>query len=201
MKKRTLALAIGLGLFGVLALAAIVGAVGYFLINGISSRPASETEKRLVVDAAALVEYGADVDPKCGKHTTTRNLDGTTDVSYECDAKSVYVLSSTEVNPSVRDARQSFLLNIGAYKAGVAIGDATLERRDDLLGNLGEDRYAALIRSGGKNAGNLLIVRQGRVVHSLMITGLYFDDREPLRELFTPVVEEGKKQYTRKKQR
>jgi hypothetical protein len=94
----------------------------------------------------------------------------------------------------VRDARQMFLINIGAYKAGVAIGSdkVTLDRRDTILGKLGDDRYAAIMRSGTKNAGNVFIVRQGRIVHSVMITGLYFDDPGSAEELLATVVEQGK---------
>jgi hypothetical protein len=94
------------------------------------------------------------------------------------------------------------VINIGA-KAGVAIGSdtASLHRRDDLLGDLGEDRYAALLRSGNKNAGNLFIIRQGRVVHSLMFSGIYFEDAESAQELLAPVVEEAKKRYARRKKR
>ena len=199
VKKSTLTLVIVLGTLGVLALAAIVGAVGYFAVNGISSRPASDEEKKLVVDAAALVEYGADVDPACGKYTTTRSLDATTEIRYECDGETVYILSTAEVSPNVRDARQTFVINIGAYKAGIAIGDATLQRRDALLGDLGEDRYAALIGAGGKNAGNLFMVRQGRVVHSVMITGLYFDEADAAQELLTPVIAASGKRYAKKR--
>ena len=138
MKKSTVALIVVLGTAGVLAVAGIIAAVGYFAIHGISSRPASAEEKQLVVDAQALIPYGAEVDPKCGKYTTTRNLDATTAIEYECETDSLYIQSTAEVNPNLRDARQSFLIAMGAYKAGVAIGDATLQRRDDLL-DLGDE--------------------------------------------------------------
>ena len=196
MKKSNVVLIIVLATAGVLCVAGMIALFGYFAVKGVSSRPATDAEKELVVDAATLIEYGAEADAKCGEYKMTRNLDATTMISYECDSESLYVLSSAEINPTPRDARQSFVLEIGAYKAGVALGgsDATLHRRDELLGGLGDDRYAAIIQSGGKNAGNILIVRQGRILHSVMITGLYFDDAEPIRELMTPVVEAGKKQ-------
>ena len=194
MKKSTVALIVVLGTIGVLAVAGIVAALGYFAVHGISSRAASEAEKQLVVDAEALVPYGAEVDPKCGKYTTTRNLDATMAIEYECETDSLYIQSTAEVNPNVRDARQSFLIAMGAYKAGVAIGDGTLERRDSLL-DLGDDSYAAMVRAGDRNAGNVFVVRQGRVVYSIMITGLYFDEAEPVEELIAPLLEAGTKQY------
>lgn len=196
MKKSTVALIVILGTIGVLAVAGIIAALGYFAVHGISSRPASEEEKQLVVDADALVPYGAEVDPKCGKYTTTRNLDATTAIEYECETESVYIQSMAEVSPNVRDARQSFLIAMGAYKAGVAIGDATLQRRDDLL-DLGDDSYAAILRAGNESAGNVFVVRQGRVVYATMISGLYFDEAEPVEELIAPVLEAGTKLYAK----
>lgn len=195
MKKSNVVLIIVLAAAGVLGVAGLIAAFGYVAVNGISSRPATAAEKQLVVDAATLIEYGAEVDAKCGAYKMTRNIDATTLIEYECENDSLYVLSSAEINPTARDARQSFVLEIGAYRAGIALGgsDATLERRDELLGNLGDDRYAALIQSAGKNAGNIFIVRQGRILHSVMITGLYFDDAEAIRELMNRVVEAGKK--------
>lgn len=196
MKKSTIALIVALGAIGVLAVAGIVVALGYFAVHGISSRAASEAEKQLVVDAKALIPYGAEVDPKCGKYTTTRNLDATTAIEYECETDSLYIQSTAEVNPNVRDARQSFVIAMGAYKAGVAIGDGKLEPRDDLL-DLGDDSYAAILRAGNASAGNVFVVRQGRVVYSIMITGLYFDEAEPVEELIAPLLEKGTKLYAK----
>lgn len=196
MKKSTVALVVVLGVTGVLAVAGIVAALGYFAIHGISSRPASEPEKQLVVDAGTLIGYGADVDPNCGKYTTTRNLDATLAIEYECQTDSLYIQSTAEVNPNVRDARQSFLIAAGAYKAGVALGDATLHRRDDLL-DLGEDSYAAILRSGTADVGNVFVVRQGRVVYAVLITGFYFDEPAPVKDLIEPLLEQGTKLYTK----
>ena len=200
MKKSNVALAIVLGTVGVLAIAAILGALGYILINGVSKRPSTEEEKKLVVDAAALIEFGAEVDPKCGTYTTTRNFDSSVEISYECDSDTLYVLATTEISPTARDARQMFVLNIGAHKV-VTIGgdDITMHRRDDLVANLGDDRYAAIIRSGATEAGNVFIIRQGRVVQSVMITGLAFDDADSVRDLLTPIVDAARTHATRKK--
>jgi hypothetical protein len=53
------------------------------------------------------------------------------------------------------------------------------------------------VRSGSKNAGNVFVVRQGRVVYSILITGLYFDEEEPVKELIAPLLEQGTKLYTK----
>lgn len=198
MKKSTIALlvagAVGVGVLAILGL--ISGLIWLSERGGMfSSKPSSDADRKLVVEAAALVAYGAEVDPKCGTYKTTRSFNLTTYIEYQCDADSLSVLSSAEIRPTLHDARQRFLVNIGGFKAGVALGsDATLERRDDLLGTLGDQRYAATILSGGKAAGNVFVVRQGKIVHSLILTGLYFDDPDTAQALLAPVVEAGKKQ-------
>ncbi|HYC87861.1 MAG TPA: hypothetical protein VEO54_01515 [Thermoanaerobaculia bacterium] len=196
MKKSTVAIAVVLGFLGVIGLAAAVVAFGYFAVKGVSSGPPTEAQKRLVLSAAAFDSYEVDLDPKCVQLTSKRNLDRTHEISFEhdCEGSDIYVSSGAEICPSVRDARESFVISVGAYRTGVAIGDAELQSRAALL-PLGDERYAAIIRNNGKPVGNVFVVRQGRVLHSLLVTGLYFDKAEDVRELFTPLLAESKKQF------
>ena len=53
-----------------------------------------------------------------------------------------------------------------------------------------------MVRSRTNNVvGNVFVVRQGRVLHTLVLAGIYFDDPDDIRELFEPLLEESKKQY------
>lgn len=196
MKKSTVAIALVLGFLGVIGLAAAVVAFGYFAVKGVSSEPPTEEQKRLVLNAATFETYDVKLDPKCIKLTSKRNLDRTREISFEhdCDGSNVYVSSGVEICPSERDARESFVISVGAYRTGVAIGDGDLQPRDELL-PLGEQRYAAIIRNAGKPVGNIFVVRQGRVLHSLLVTGIYFSEAEDVRELFTPLLAESRKQF------
>lgn len=196
MKKSTVAIAVVLGVLGVIGLAAAVVAFGYFAVKGVSSEPPTEEQKRLVLSPSTFQTYDVTLDPKCITLTSKRNLDRTREITFEheCEAGGIYVSSAAEISPSVRDARESFVISVGAYRAGVAIGDAELQPREELL-PLGEQRYAAIIRNGGKPVGNVFAVRQGRVLHSLLVTGIYFDQPEDVRELFTPLLEESRRQF------
>lgn len=196
MKKSTVAIAVVLGVLGATGFAAAVVAIGYFAVNGISSGPPTDAQKRLVLSAAAFEPYDLDLDAKCVKWTATRTLSRTREIEFEheCEGTTLYISSGAEINPSVREARESFLLSVGAYRTGVAIGDGELQPRDELL-PLGEQHYAAVIRNGGNPVGNVFVVRQGRVLHTLLVTGIYFDEAEDVRELFTPLLEESRRQF------
>lgn len=198
MKKSTIAIVVVLGLLGVVGLAAAVVAFGYFAVKGVSTDAPTDVQKRLVLSARSFEPFEVELDPKCIKFTSKRNLDRTRSIELEhdCEGSKVYISSGAEISPSVRDARESFLLSVGAYRTGVAIGAGELQPREDLL-PVGEQRYAAIIRNGGNPVGNVFVVRQGRVLHSLLITGVYFDDPDDVRDLFAPLLEESKRQFAK----
>ena len=196
MKNKTVALAVGLGLLAVIGLAAVGVGLVYVAVTGVSNKPADEVQKRLVMNAQSLERYDVELDPKCSKFNSRRNIDFTSEVEFEhdCEGSSYYVSSGAEIAPTVRSARESFILDIGAYKTGIAIGSGELQPRDGLL-TIGEQRYAALIRQEGQPVGNVFIARQGRVVHTLLITGIYFDEPGDGDELFKPLLEESRRQF------
>ncbi|HVE72470.1 MAG TPA: hypothetical protein VNI54_13990 [Thermoanaerobaculia bacterium] len=196
MKKSTVALTVVLGLLVVVGLAAAVVAFFYFAVTGISTEPASDTQKRLVMNLESLDDYEVELDAKCAKLTAKRNIDFTTEIEFEhdCESSSIYVSSTAEIAPTVRSARESFVLGIGAYKTGVAIGSGELEPRGELL-TVGDQRYGAIVRQNGAPVGNVFVVRQGRVVHALLITGIYFDDARDGDDLFKPLLEESRRLF------
>jgi hypothetical protein len=197
MKKSTVAIIVVVALVAVVGLAAAVVAIGYFAVKGVTSDPPTEAQKRLVLTTAAFEQYDVDIDPKCVTFVSKRNLDFTREIEFEheCEGGNFYFSSGAEISPSERDARESFTLTIGAYRTGMAIGGGELVPRDELL-PLGDQHYAAVIRNkDGNTAGNVFVVRQGRVIHSLLLTGLYFDGPEHVRPLFEPLLEESRRQF------
>jgi hypothetical protein len=196
MKKSTIAWVVGLGLLAVIGIAAGVVAFFYFAVTGLSNKPATDVQKTLVMNVDSLDAYDVQLDPKCAKVTSRRNLDFTTEVEFEhdCEGSSFYVSSSAEIAPSEKSARESFVLSIGAYRTGVAIGSGELQPVDGLL-TLGDQRYAAVMRQGVRPVGNVFVVRQGRVVHSLLLTGIYFDKARDGDDLLAPLLAESRRMY------
>lgn len=197
MKTSTVVFVVVLALCGVASIVAILGGLVYFGARGISSRPATDAEKRLILSAATFEEFGQTLEPKCGKTISKLNLDGTREVEFDYDCgegSAMFLTSGAEIGRNVRDARESFALSIAAYKTGMAIGGGTVDPRPELL-TMGDQHYAAVVRSGTNIIGNVFVVRQGRVLHTLVLAGIYFDDPEDIRDLFAPLLEESKKQY------
>jgi hypothetical protein len=58
---------------------------------------------------------------------------------------------------------------------------------------VGDERYSAYNRYANEITGNIFVFRRGRVVHSLIVTGIYFEDPDGVRRLFTPMLEAAKK--------
>jgi hypothetical protein len=197
MNKPAIAIALVAGFLAVVVIAGGVVAIGYFAANGIAAVP-TDAQKRLVLSSKDFEQYEIELDPKCGKLEARRNLDRTFDVEYthDCGDEDVVLISSiAEINPTLRDARQSFVINIGVYKTGVKIGSGELHPRDELL-TLGDEHFAGVIHStAGTPSGNVFLVRQGRVVHTLLVTGLYFDENGDGDRLLAPLIEESRRQY------
>ena len=196
MKKPAIALLI-VGVFvAVVGVAGGVVAIGYYAVKGVATEPPSDEQKRLVLNAQSFTPFDIRLDPRCNRLLARRNLDRTREIEFEhdCEGSEVYVSSVAEISPTVRDARESFLISVGAYKAGVAIGSGELHPRDDLL-TVGEQHYAGIIRNEGDPIGNVFIAREGRVLHTLLITGIYFDEPAAVRDLFHPLLEESRRQF------
>ena len=197
MKTSTVVFVIVLALCGIASVIAILGGLFYFGSRGLSSRPPTDAEKRLILSAASFEEFGQKLQPKCQKYTSKLNLDGTREVEFDYDCGEgapMFLTSGAEIGRNERDSRESFVLAISAYKTGLLIGGGSLEPRHELL-TLGDQHYAAQIRKGTNIIGNVFVVRQGRVLHTLVMTGLYFEDPDDIHDLFTPLLEESKKQY------
>ncbi|HEV7243050.1 MAG TPA: hypothetical protein VGQ36_27735 [Thermoanaerobaculia bacterium] len=181
----------------VVLVVALFGGLFYFGWRGISSRPPKDAEKRLILDADELEKLGRNLKPKCEKYTSKLHLDGTRDVDFEYDCgptATIYINSIAEISRSSRGARESFAMSIAAYEAAMAAGGKTVDRRRDLL-TLGDQHYAALLRNGTRTGGNVFVVRQGRVLHVLVLVGFYLDNPDDVHRLFAPLLEESKKQY------
>jgi hypothetical protein len=191
---------------GVSALACMVF-VGVFIAHTIHSvqHPAAATgeERRLLVTTETLKPFGVkSTGGRAENITSTRQFDGSRDIQYTYSSKTdpqasetLYVLSKVQVLPQSLTAMQVFKMEQLAIRAGVQLqGKAQLVPRPELV-TFGDQRYAASIERDGKPAGNLFIIRQGRVVHMLTIGGFYFDSAGSVERLFKPILEETRRQF------
>mgnify|MGYP000930087490 CR=1 FL=1 len=193
---------------GLLPGAALAAAMGVLLgsgilvwlsFRGISPRASlAPSELALLVTADAFVPYG--VVPRQGVHRETtaakRNADGSLELEYRYqDAKEgIRIMAEAEICRHDRQARHSFAGRVLAYRLGARFGSiepgATLHVDDGVLA-LGDQRFFAVLRRSGVPVGNVVVVRQGHTVHSLILVGAYLDNTADLHALFEPVLAHG----------
>jgi hypothetical protein len=181
----------------VLVLVSVVG-IGVLAIKGVSTRPLVQSEKELLISASCLEPYGMDAPAPelCETYSAKRNLDGSLGLEYEYDSDKnpkrkdvLYVTSEVEINPTLKDARESFTISIAAYKVGMSLGGGLRVDASPVSLALGDQNYWAVIKRDQTPLGNVVVVRKGNVVHSFIVIGLYFSDPEDLRSLLQPKLE------------
>jgi hypothetical protein len=164
---------------------------------------ASGEERRLMVTTESLEPFGVENTGRRGETLkSVRQIDGTRDIEYVYSSKndpqagtSLYVFSKVQVLAISLSAMQLFKMEQLAIRATVGLGDKVkLRPRPDLL-TAGDQRYAATIERDGKPTGNIFIIRQGRVVHTVTISGFAFEKPESAEQLFAEPLAESKRQF------
>lgn len=194
-QTRVAALACGLAALGLVVVLAAIAGFFYIAAQGWDARPLTEKERKLLIDPAALAALGAkNLDAGAVTCQTTRNIDRTRELECTHDKNGLYFSTAAEVDRSKRGARETFRILVVGYKAGVVLGDAQLVAAPTLLGSRsGDERFAGYIRKNGEIVGNVFAIRQGRVVHTLLLTGIYLSEREDAEALFAPLLEESRR--------
>jgi hypothetical protein len=186
---------------------AFIGLIAFMVVQTISSvrhpPPTTAAERRLVVTTESLEPFGFHNTGGRGENIRSMHqLDGSSDIQYNYESKNdpkareyLYVLSKVQIFAQSLAAMQVFKMEQLAIRAGVGLqGKAQLVPRPELV-TFGDQQYAVEIRRGDKPAGNLFIIRQGRVVHMLTIGGIHFEDPKQVEKLFKPILEESKRQF------
>jgi hypothetical protein len=191
---------------GLMAVIAIAG-FGFLVWKSFDNlrNPAEATvdERRLLVTTESLEPFGvASTGHRGETMKSIRQIDGTRNIEYVYSSKndaragtSLYVFSKVQVLAMPLTAMQLFKMEQLAIRAGVGLGAKVgLRPRPDLLTS-GDQRYAATIEWDGKPTGNVFIIRQGRVVHTVTISGFVFDKPESVEKLFAQPLAESKRQF------
>jgi hypothetical protein len=195
------------GLAGLAALAG-VGVFGYLIWTTVKNitapPPPTANDRRLAVTIEALQPFGGPTpNPAAETFVVLRQFDGSRNINYEYhsgrDPKAetrVNLTSMTMVTTSSLGAKQAFTVQEMTTKAGLKLAQgkhgATLLDNPGLL-TVGDAHYAGVFQHNGKTSGNLFMVRQGRIVFTVVLFGLVLEETEEADKLFLPLVEEAKK--------
>lgn len=192
MQKKTIVIggAVVGGLLCVLLVAVALVAISF---HGVSSRGVREEEKHQLITVDKLAAYAEIPGNRslCESYTAKRNIDGSLELEYAYDTDNdpnaeefLFLKSEAEMSDTLRLAQESFAGRVSAYKMGTSLVAGRNVQEKPGLFLLGEDNFAAIVAQDSKVIGNIVVTRKGTTVHSLLLYGIYFDEREPLESLF-----------------
>jgi hypothetical protein len=164
-------------------------------------RRLTEAELRMIVTAQSLGDWGIpDLDARAQKIETIPGIDGSLRVKCEYDSdlipnakQPLFYVSDAHFYTTAIGAEKGFREAIAAYKEGVSRVRGRHVHEAPTLLKMGDERYSAYIQNGKVITGNIFVIRRGRVLHSLVISKLYFDEVDGIRRLFAPMLEAAAK--------
>ncbi len=169
--------------------------------SGKPERRMTEAELRMVATAQSLTEWGlSGLDARAQTIDTIPEMDGSLRVQCKYDSRKIadakqalYHVSEAQFFTTEIEAEKAFQTNIGLYRKGVETNRGMYVHPAPELLKMGDESYAAYMQDGKKKVGNIFLIRRGRVLHTLVVSRVYFDEAEGIQRLFAPMVEAAKK--------
>lgn len=162
---------------------------GCFVGFDVAPEPGDRDLVVTVEDVTAGMDFTKD--PARESLKRTWYIDGSREVVYEYDGSDgtlpVYVSSQVTRTASRSDADGEYLgMKLGASAVFRVIGeDVTEVPRDDLL-KWGDKSTSVLLTVPGGKVGNVFVAQRGNKVFMVMVTGIYFDEKEAIEKAFLP---------------
>ncbi len=163
-------------------------------------RRLTEAELRMVATAKSLTEWGIEgLDARAQTIDTIPEMDGSMRVQCKYDSDRVpgshklYHVSEAQFFTTDIEAKDAFKTYIAAYRKGVERNRGRYVHPAPELLHLGDESYAAYMQNGKTIIGNIFLVRRGRVLHTLLVSRVYFDNADDVHRLFAPMIEAGRK--------
>ena len=183
---------------GALLLGLVVcGGLIYVGMAGVATREPTDAERQTLVTIRDLESFGVEAGRLEEREVwqSKRNLDGSLEIEYEYDpdlapgpGEMISLMSSAEINSTESSARESFNMTIAAYQLGFGLYDVQSRDQSHAMAGVDQSRFALIVKNE-KPVGNMIVVRQGKRVHGLLLIGLYFEDPQELEDLLRPTVE------------
>jgi len=147
----------------------------------------SEQEKSLLITENDLGQFlGEGSTNLAGKYSKTLYEHRSKEIEYEFDPEqtdtSVLFLSHTITFDAIlSEAKDDYILFIAAYNVGgkMSSSDVTYVQLNNTQ-KYGDQSYIAIIKKDDNEIGNVLVVRRANTIHSLIFSGVYFDDTDYL---------------------
>ena len=169
-----------------LVLLVVVG--GFLFMATGTEEPVTGEDRAVLVDINLVAEWMEDYVPerRGEKVTKTRYIDGSYDIDYEYDIPDTEDAPYLNCTVTVETTRSDALVSYDMLWAGEKLGlsmfsdiEIDVVERNDLF-RWGDHSRFAILQSGGEPFGNLLITRKGRHIFYLLLSGVYFEDRDAI---------------------
>jgi hypothetical protein len=198
---------IALAAAGVTLLLGIVACGGLLYVGatGVSRRPPSDEERQAVLTIDDLAPFGVEPVNQQQREIwqTKRNLDGSLEVEYEYDPEraptaddTITVMSSVTIDRSESSARETYALAIGAYQLGFGVFGVRARQQSHTMTGVDQSYFASIVKDD-QLVGNMVVIRQAKRVHGLLLIGLHFDDPAQLESLLRINIEKSATLSTR----
>ncbi len=183
------AAAAGIGAF--LAVVAVLALVDNWAASEV---PLQEADYRYVPTIQDLGEWLEDFEPDPDLVLASKTIytDGTYSIDYEYeDPEGLFFQAGANVERKSADALAVYGGARVAYEAMYAAleEDITLEDADEFF-RWGDRSTHVYLTSAGETFGQLFLTQKGRIVFSVTISGVYFDEPEDFEEFILPCLEQ-----------
>ncbi|MEJ6793128.1 MAG: hypothetical protein QNK89_10470 [Lacinutrix sp.] len=148
----------------------------------------------IVTTISELSEYYDLKIDTSGKYETasiTSYFDGSTELEYAYELLEsekydpLYYSITIDKDRTIKDAKEVYLLGKGALKlVGNSFGQGAV--KIDSIKLPGDNSYYALRTLDGEPNGMFYIVRKGKKVYTMMVSGIYTPDHSLLKDLLIP---------------
>lgn len=170
-------------------------------VAGIQTRSIRDSERCLLLTVDSLSEFGLEdlARPACESWVAKVNVDASLELEYEFDSSAsdenvefLFFKSEAEIVADERTAAATFEMQISAARAGVLmVSGRELLPCADPLPRIADQVYSGTIVQDERIVGNLVVLRQGRIVHTLMLLGVYIPDGKELADVLRPVIRQS----------
>lgn len=148
-----------------------------------------------VGDLSNYYELNIDTSGNFEKTSLISYFDGSKELSYEYDLLEteqfdpLYYSISVTQEKTIKDAKESYAIEMGALKlVGNSFEQGTIDI--DSLVLPGDENYYALRTYEGSTNGLFFMVRKGKKIYSLVVSGMYTTDHSLIYDLVLPQLEE-----------
>lgn len=163
----------------VAVLAVLVG------VAGCMEEKLRESDRPLLVTIEDLEPYDYDLDhlAHLQKFRRIRNIDGSLEIEYEFETPDtseqiLYISATAGYDKNVREAIASYRMNKGAVGVGSRIGGVSVREEPGFYRWGDESYFGYFVTKEGRRGGNVFVARRGNRTYLLIISGIYFEDRE-----------------------